>query len=474
MKKFLCIILMLMMYAVSFTAYAAEPTAQVYNGTDIINIIGKIQSDYLNDEITFLLKDKLSGDIKNIGQTDVNADGSYRFKFRFSGDVSECELYVKQGDADITNTVISAVSESEALVYSFNIVNSAGEVRTKAYIKNNFNIEDKTYTMVLAYYDESMNLVSVRSSNTKDILFDETEDTFSSDIPSGVKQIKAFLWQSLSQPVPLAESKKVNSENSPVVLAIGNSFVDDPLCYLRKIAQADGVDLNVTGAVHGGASLQNHWEAWESNNAYYAGNTKTIDDYLDNNLYDIITIQQVSHLSGDKDSYLPYAENMVKYLREKQPKAEIVLQETWAYEKGKTNDPAAMHNNTKSAVEYYCEYLAGLTTDSGLPISLDGKPLRYIPSGDAMWNARQNEMFDTTYTQGSGEVPVSTVTLWRDGYHCSYPYGRYLTGLVWYGCLTGNSIEENAFVNTQYPISDEAKAIIKEAVQQAITENGRW
>ena len=67
-------------------------------------------------------------------------------------------------------------------------------------------------------------------------------------------------------------------------------------------------------------------------------------------------------------------------------------------------------------------------------------------------------------------------SLQRDSYHLSNKYGRYMVGLVWFSCLTGESVANNTFVNPQekYQINDEERAILTNAAERAVIESGIW
>ena len=242
--------------------------------------------------------------------------------------------------------------------------------------------------------------------------------------------------------------------------------------------------------------------------------TKSIDDFLDNYTYDYIAMTTLyGALPFDAIPSVGYAgypgsaddiagQNMVKYLREKQPTAEIAFINTWAYEKestghigqgkhifgyGTTFDQDKMWEQIRKTVDHQTETYAKLVTDSGLPVSLDGKPLKYVPSGQAINNARQSAIFDTKYYHGYTNQASANfkfvddehpeyITLHRDSYHMSRNYGRYLAGLVMYGVFTGNSVIGNKYVHptAKWRIGDNEKLIIQEAVQKAINDCGRW
>ena len=518
MKKVVSLLLVFAMLLSAVCAFAA-PVAEKYDGTSIVNVTGKVAS---GDTVNVLLKD--GENVKYINEFPVEKDGTYRAKFKFKGETDGLSLAVKQGDADVTDSVISAVTESEAFSFTFGATTLKSNTMAVAEFENYFNIEGKTYVLMIAFYDKDGRLISVKTTDKKTVNFNESSTELVLDIPEGTETVKSFMWGSIEKMIPLAKEKTTKPTQELKVLAIGNSFTDDPYAYLKAIAEADGVTLNLTKAQHGGSSIIQHWTYYKNNEPFYSSKTvngetvytKRLQDYIDPELnggvyYDIITFQQVSGDSGKIETYGfeefdtegkydNCAENLAKALREHQPSAEIVLQETWAYEVGysplknyspdsssKKADLAAQNNMYAKIVEtvqYACEKLATVTTDDGKPISLDGKPLRYIPTGDAFQYARQHEAFQTEMSDEKyidGKLDESKyVALHRDGYHSSHLYGRYLGGLVWYSALTGNSPVANKYNHVYvkdgvnlYP-DPELAEVIKHAAQDALDAYGRW
>lgn len=494
-KRLVALILVaVMVLSFASVAMAASIESKVLDSTNIVNVTGRLTEG--GDFVNVLLLDQ-SGNVKYINETSVENDGSYRMKFKYNDDIDGLSIQVKQGLSDVTDSVVEAITEKEAVSYELNVVNS-NKTYINAEIGNYFNVAGKTYTIMVAYYGENNKLLDVYVRDEKVVSEDKTEENLDYAIPSDAKKIKVFMWDSVKTMVPLVNEVTGKKNDTIRVLTIGNSFADDPTAYLADIAALDGITMVIDKANIGGSSFETHWTAWsateDADRRKYASNTKTIDDFLNNNTYDYITVQQVSQKSGQYDTYVDgTADKMLKYIRERQPTAEIVLQATWAYEKGSThfgfsnynNDQDTMHNAIVDAVTKYCEYAKDLKTDGdgGLPISLDGKALKYIPTGIAFMNARQNEMFDTEYIHKDSTLPVdsnpkvdTTVvrTLHRDSYHCSYNYGRYLTALTWYACLTGNTVVGNTYTNSTYPIPEDARPVINKAAQDAVNSIGIW
>ena len=54
-------------------------------------------------------------------------------------------------------------------------------------------------------------------------------------------------------------------------------------------------------------------------------------DLLKKDRYDVVTIQQASAKSWNWETYEPYAGELIAFIRQHQPDAEIVIQQTWSY-----------------------------------------------------------------------------------------------------------------------------------------------
>jgi len=126
------------------------------------------------------------------------------------------------------------------------------------------------------------------------------------------------------------------------VLAIGNSFSQDATTYIKQIALADGVDLRVASAMIGGCSFERHYNNITNNKSdyhltYYTPEETfykpeaTLEQCLKASDWDIITIQQVSGLSGKYETFFPFAPELVSYIKSICPNAEIRLHMVWAY-----------------------------------------------------------------------------------------------------------------------------------------------
>lgn len=232
------------------------------------------------------------------------------------------------------------------------------------------------------------------------------------------------------------------------VLAISNSFGVDANRYLHQIARSAGVKLDVCTLYIGGCPLELHYrnmladrEAYDLHfNGCNTGFKTSISEALLSGHWDVVTIQQASHFSPKSDTYTPYAEELYDYIKTCQPKAKVLIHQTWAYEDGSVK-LANMGYETAKAMFADIEKAYQLCSDT---IGADG----IIPCGKLMM---------TLLDKGIEKVH-------RDTFHASLGLGRFAQGLLWYKVLTGNSVADIAYNDFDEEIPAEHIAIAKEVV----------
>ena len=240
------------------------------------------------------------------------------------------------------------------------------------------------------------------------------------------------------------------------VLMIGNSF---SICVLRQmpaVADSMGLKLDLSSMHIGGCSLERHWtNLVASVNADFkpygyernvCGKTLFMDvpsnllTVLKSDKWDVISIQQASHLSWQYESYHPWGDNLIAELRKLQPQAEIVLQETWSY----TPWSRRLQKWGMTPAEMY-----GRIRDANRRFAAE-KGLRVIPTGTAVDLYRRR--LPVVYTENSfggdpcggrwgGEFIKGKDGKWKpdevlDVFHLGYD-GEYLQALVWTAALFG-------------------------------------
>lgn len=235
------------------------------------------------------------------------------------------------------------------------------------------------------------------------------------------------------------------------ILSIGNSFSQDAQRYLYGIAKADGVNLSSFNLFIGGCRLSRHYQNMLSEgraytlemNGHNTGFTVSLKDALLNREWDVITIQQFSRLSPNYDTYQPYLDELMKYVKKLAPKAKIAVHQTWAYEQGSTKlNEELKYNDYRDML---CD-VVNAYKKAAEDINAD----YIIPSG---------EVFGALLENGIEKVH-------RDTSHASRGVGRYALGLIWYTILTGKDVSENTYCDFDEEISTEQIAIIKKCVQK--------
>ncbi len=220
------------------------------------------------------------------------------------------------------------------------------------------------------------------------------------------------------------------------MLSIGNSFSCDALAYFGDMAKEAGIDVEVWHMAIGGCSLERHYNNMKADMCLYNfsinGESKpatSLAKVIENEEFDLITIQQVSHMSGLYSTFHPYIDEFVEYIRKYQPKAKLWLHKTWAYEKDSGHSGFA--NYSKSQQVMY-NAICSVYETIAKEINADG----IIPSGDVIQSLRSEPEFN--YPQEP--------SLCRDGFHMHLLYGRYAVAATWFETLLGGDITKISFL----------------------------
>ena len=235
------------------------------------------------------------------------------------------------------------------------------------------------------------------------------------------------------------------------ILSIGNSFSKDAQRYLHQIARADGAELTAVNLYIGGCPISRHYRTMLSGeraytleiNGYSTGFFVSLEEALLNRNWDVITLQQVSHESVNYETYQPYLNELVAYVRHCVPKAKILIHQTWAYEQGSKT----MHE-TLGFPDQKDMFLAlkAAYAQASQEICADG----ILPSG---------EVFQALLANDIEKVH-------RDMAHAGWGLGRYALGLTWYAVLTGRNVDGIAFSDFDEEVTPQQIAIVKKCVQE--------
>lgn len=244
------------------------------------------------------------------------------------------------------------------------------------------------------------------------------------------------------------------------VLAIGNSFSHNSIEHLTTVIDSNILMKDIIiGHIHiGGSSLETHSINAQTNSKAYAydkyvkGEDKkaypqlSIKDALEDESWDVVTIQQVSGKSGILSSFNPHLQILIDYIKEnsKNKNVKIVWHMTWAYEQ--TSNHADFASYDKNQVIMYENIIAA--TENGVVNNKD--IIGVIPSGTAIQNLRNSAVGDY---------------LTVDGYHLN-KIGKYAAALSWAGYLFKMSLDN--YIVPDLEIDQETSGAIIEAVTKAL------
>ena len=224
------------------------------------------------------------------------------------------------------------------------------------------------------------------------------------------------------------------------LLSIGNSFSQDVTRYLYGIARADGVEMKIVNLYIGGCSLSRHYRNMLSEGREYSyelngmksGLWVSMKEALLSDEWDYVTIQQQSLKSTDYETFVPYLDALAAYVRKMAPMAKILLHQTWGYEplsQKLIESPFETHEEMFAQIrEAYAKAADAIDADG------------ILCSGETVLLANQ----------------IGAPCPYRDGFHLSKGFGRYLCGLVWYAMLTGNDPISNPFDDFDVELSEDA------------------
>ena len=200
-----------------------------------------------------------------------------------------------------------------------------------------------------------------------------------------------------------------------------------------------------------------HWENIQQNNAKYghcingeswAEKDVTVEEIIKSDKFDVVTLQQVSHFSGQYETYQPYLDNLVKYVKKLQPQAQLYFHRTWAYEIDSAHEGFLLYDRSQRKMyEALCQ--ASETASQAINATI-------IPSGDVIQSLRENlPAFD--YANGGD-------SLCSDGFHMSHTYGRYAVALTWLATLSQTPVAPMSFMDLDPSIIEQICQIVNSIV----------
>ncbi|MBQ6107612.1 MAG: DUF4886 domain-containing protein [Thermoguttaceae bacterium] len=251
--------------------------------------------------------------------------------------------------------------------------------------------------------------------------------------------------------LPTQAQEAAPAKKTVKILTIGNSFAESLHRYFPQVVASTGDCELVFGCLNiGGCSFERHWGNIEKEIADPTTPAYFKETYLSkikSQDWDFISIQQVSGKSWIYDSYQPFADKMIEFLKANS-NAEIVIQQTWAY-----------HPTEKRLVGWGFPQreMYEKLTDAYNTLAKKHS-LRVIPTGDAVQLARETE-------PGGYDPADPTKIFTSDGAHLN-ARGQYLQACVWFGMLFDEPVSKVKFQPKELTAED--AAFLREVAQKAI------
>lgn len=233
------------------------------------------------------------------------------------------------------------------------------------------------------------------------------------------------------------------------ILCIGNSFSQDATALIEVLSK----DFFVRNLFIPSCSLEKHVSLLENEEKEYEYqkngercllNKVSLKDALSFEKWDYITIQQASGFSGIQESYYPFINTLIEFVK-KCSNAEIVFHQTWTYEKNSNHKHFIYYDNSNKKM------WQGINNASRFVC--EKEKIRMIPTGEMIEKLRNEPFFD---------IEKLGTSIQRDGFHLSLDYGRTAAACVWIKFFT-NTIPEYMYSKD---LSDGYK-IIKEKLENS-------
>lgn len=236
------------------------------------------------------------------------------------------------------------------------------------------------------------------------------------------------------------------------LLSIGNSFSQDAHKWLYQVTKSTGKEILAANLYIGGCSLETHWEKFLDRSPAYDLEINgeflqkiSLLDALSRENWDVVTFQQVSHLSGDYSTYQPFLTDLHEGVKKHCQNAVFYIHKTWAYEIDSSHSGFSNYNNNQQQMYHDLTYAYKQAAES---IGAD-----LIPVGDVIQRLRE--------TVAEFDYGNAGISLNRDGFHLSMDYGRYSAAVTWYGVLFGEDVRKVTFIPEYNGIMADKKLLEK-------------
>lgn len=239
-KKVIVLLVCAMMIISSGSVAASDRYDAGYSKlSETVSVRGDLKMYNTGKAVTLLMLDKnasagsyTADQIKYIEQKNLGADGKYEFKFKFSGDASNCKILMNLAGENVTDSVTEATSVKDMLDIKINVTRNTTIASAVAEIENRYDIDNLSCSMYFAFYDGDNALTNIAMSNTAKITKGDitTLRNENIEIPAGTKTIKVLLWEDTEKILPLCKPEIRGDER---IVCWGDSLTEGANGSLR-------------------------------------------------------------------------------------------------------------------------------------------------------------------------------------------------------------------------------------------------
>ena len=309
-------------------------------------------------------------------------------------------------------------------------------------------------------HDATLLLGDFDANNWEDLQVREREVI----IPNGVEYVRCSArntslpsWAGIN--ISVIRRTWVETPHIVRILCIGNSYSGDMVeSWLSPMARESGIQLVIGNAVWGGYGPREHWEdvingvakteyRKIADGTYSLTAGYTLAELINDEPWDIVTFQQNSQNSGLYETYTPYLQNLINYVKGFRPQAKLGWMMTWAY--ASDAPQAGFLNYNRDQMTMY-----NAIVDANIQVMRDHPDLEFlVPCGTAIQNLRSSFIGDNVN---------------RDGGHLDMSFGRLTTAYTVFATLFG---EDAVIQNTYHPyyqLSEHTMMVAKRAALDAV------
>jgi len=264
MKKYLksvLILVMCMSLVCGVTAFAATtPDVAVWEASSRVVISGQTEAQNAGQFATIILLDKdadldnlQKNDVGYINQIKIGEGGHYKFATTIDKPVANYMLRMNIAGEDVTQSVISAVTEDTMISTSFDIDRGLDSADINMAFTNELLVEGKKYTVVVAYYDVLGKLITADAKQEAEISAASLASAVkvTTTYPEGAKTMKVFVWDMSENAIPLCGSEEIDLAAPMTVACWGDSLTygqgGEGVTYPGVLAELTGYTVHNMG-----------------------------------------------------------------------------------------------------------------------------------------------------------------------------------------------------------------------------------